>query len=299
MINKKKLFKMLVFVLGGLVVSLFALCPIDKQYDNVNWMSDLADDTIINEMSIPGTHNAGAKHSLFDVSGKCQDMTIKNQLKIGVRFLDIRLQLVNNKFMVVHDFVNQKLAFSKVLEDIDSYIKNNPGEFLIISLKEDADPKSSNLDFDSALVEVLSEYQTIVLDNSLPNILKEARGKIYILNRFDESTVGIPARSGWRDSASFEMGSLYVQDYYSVDTVEAKKTEIINAINYAQTNDKLVINFTSCYIDGGFPPMYAGTPASVINPWLFEVVNDYDNRLGVVLVDFITEELAREIYMRN
>lgn len=300
MINKKKkILIMFIFIVVGLIISFVALFHFDKKYDDVLWMSDLDDATIINEMSIPGTHNSGAMHSLFDVSGKCQDMTISNQLKIGVRFLDIRLQLVNNEFMVVHDFVGQKLKFIDVLEDIDTFIKNNNKEFIIMSLKEDADAKKSDVSFSDELYNLLLKYEHIVFDNELPKTLGDARGNIYILNRFAENEIGIPARNGWKDSTSFEIGNLYIQDNYCIDDIETKKTDIINAIEYAVNNDKLVINFTSCYLDGKFPPINAGKTALILNPWLKEVIKDYDHGLGIILVDFVTEDLAKEIYMRN
>lgn len=65
-------------------------------------------------MVIPGTHDSGAMHSIFDVAGKCQDLNIQQQLKIGVRFLDIRLRLKNDELEVVHSFVEQKLSFRSV-----------------------------------------------------------------------------------------------------------------------------------------------------------------------------------------
>lgn len=298
-INKKKIFEIIIFVFFGIVISFFAFYPIEKKYETSDWMKDLSDSTIINEMSIPGTHNSAANHSMFDVSGKCQDMTILNQLKIGVRFLDIRLKLANNKFVLVHDFVNQNLYFKDVLDDINSFIEINKSEFLIISLKEDADPKNSDLVFEEELYQLLSKYNNIVFDNNLPKTLGEARGKIYILNRYSANNIGIQAREGWKDSTSFELGSLYVQDNYCIDNIETKKEDIINAFEYLKNNDKLLINFVSCYVDGKFPPMYAPLPASEINPWLLEYINDYDEKLGIVLFDFITEEISKEIYMRN
>lgn len=297
--QKKKIIELCIFVLIGITVTLLSFLPISKNYDTSLWMSDLNDNTIINEMSIPGTHNSGSNHSIFDVSGKCQDMSISNQLKIGVRFFDLRLQLVDNEFMIVHSFVNQKLSFISVLKDIDAFIKENNEEFIIISLKEEASSKNSSVYFDDELYNTLVKYSSIVFDNKLPNTLGEARGKVYILNRYSNNGIGIQAYYGWYDSTSFELGDLYVQDNYCINNIEDKKRDIINAIEYNKNNDKLVINFASCYLDGKFPPTYAGTAASIINPWLLETIRDYDNGLGIILLDFVTEELAKEIYMRN
>ena len=90
------------------------MVPINKNYKVDPWLSKVNDSKLITEMSIPGTHDSGATHSFFDVAGKCQDLSIKTQLKIGVRFFDIRLQQVNNKLNVVHSFVDQKTKFENV-----------------------------------------------------------------------------------------------------------------------------------------------------------------------------------------
>lgn len=294
--NKKFLFKICLVVLVSLI-AVFALVPINKNYDSVAWMKDVKDEVKITELSIPGTHDSGAMHSFLDVSGKCQDLNILNQLNIGVRFLDIRLQLVNDKLNVVHSFVDQGLTFDNVLKDLNSFLNNNESEFIIMSLKEDADSKNSSVDFDDTLISVLKENKRIKLEN-LPETLGEARGNIYILNRFTDEELGIQAYSGWLDSTSFELGNLYVQDNYCIKDVNIKIEDIKRTIEFSNNKDKLVLNFTSCYLDDAFPPTYAATACKTINDWLLENINN-DNHLGIMIIDFATKELVESIYKRN
>ena len=107
-------------IIVSLIMSIFAFLPINKSYKADPWMSKVSDSTKIKDLSIPGTHDSGAMHSLFDVAGKCQDVSIIKQLDMGVRFFDIRLQLVDNELNVVHSFVDQELKFEWVL----NYYKN-------------------------------------------------------------------------------------------------------------------------------------------------------------------------------
>ena len=185
-----------------------------------------------------------------------------------VRFFDIRLKLVNDEFVIVHSFVDQDLKLREILNTFNDFITTHSKEFLIISFKEDASPKNSTLDFSEALVDTLKEYDKFVFDNDLPKTLKDARGKIYILNRFSGNGVGIEASSGWKDSTSFILGSMYIQDNYSIDDIETKKQDIINTFDYALNNDKLILNFTSCYLDNAFPPTYAGDVAKPVNKYI-------------------------------
>lgn len=300
---KNKTLITLIMIISTIVISIFAFVSFDRKYDEIStdWMSKVSDDVNILDLSIPGTHDSGAQHSIADVAGKCQDLSISSQLEIGVRFLDIRLQLVNDEFRVVHSFVDQDLKFETVVEDLYSFIKNYSSEFLIISIKEDNSSVNSTIAFDQALIKALKPYEDVFMlnESKLPKTLGEARSKIYILSRFS-GDVGIPAYFGWNDDDSFELEDLYIQDNYNISDIEEKKTDILNTIKYANNNpNKLVINFTSCYLDPGFPPTYAGTTALAINPWLKEEISKNNDKLGIMLIDFIDEELSKAIYMRN
>lgn len=298
---KKYLIKGLI-VLFLVLASLFAFLPINginaKKPDL--WMARLNDSAKITQLSIPGTHDSGATHSIFDVAGKCQDVSIKEQLAIGVRFLDLRLQMNNNQFDIVHSFVKQNLAFKGVLKDITSFIKQNPSEFIIISIKKEEESVNSSLGFEELLLQELLPYSDLIcLDGALPNTLGEARGKIYILSRYS-ATVGIPAYSGWKDDGSCVIGNIYVQDNYSVPNAEDKKKSITEAFEFSSNNtDFLTLNFTSCYLDSGFPPTYAGGIAKDINPWLLESLKQGSGSVGVIVADFMTQDLAKAIYGRN
>lgn len=300
--NKKQYIIGTLIVISSIVVSLFALIPINKKESNTPcvWMKDVNDSKIINEMSIPGTHDSGALHSIFDVAGKCQDIDINTQLNIGVRFFDLRLQLVENDFKIVHSFVSQNLSFSSVMDDISSFIRKYDSEFILISLKKEASDINSSKEFKDALLEKLKNYEDVLsYDKVLPNTIKEARGKIYIIDRYDLS-VGINAYSGWLDSETFTINNLYVQDNYCINDINVKKEDILSTIKYSnENNDKLVLNFTSCYLDYGFPPTYAGTSALIINPWLKTQIQNKNDRLGIIVADFIDKELAESIYKRN
>ena len=300
---KNKIIITSIMVVTTIIISIFAFLSFERKYEesSLNWMARVNDDVNITDLSIPGTHDSGALHSIADVSGKCQDISISSQLKIGVRFFDLRLQLVNNELKIVHSFVDQNLKFAPVVEDVYSFIKEYDSEFLIISIQEDNDSVSSTISFEEALIKALTPYDDVYMlnDSKLPKTVGMARSKIFILSRFD-GEIGIPAYNGWDDDECFELNDLYVQDNYNISNIEEKKNDILKTIQYAQNNpNKLVINFTSCYLDSGFPPTYAGTTALSINPWLKEQISKNNNKLGIMLIDFIDEELAKAIYMRN
>ncbi len=285
------------------LVSLLAFLPIKKESFpelSSEWMKYVDDATKLTELSIPGTHDSGARHSIADVAGKCQDMSIADQLASGVRFLDIRLKLSNNELVVVHDFVDQDLAFDDVIEDLVSFIKNQDSETVLISIKEDASPSNSTISFDSALVQQLSNYKEFVFDDKLPATLGEARGNIYIISRYSEASIGVPAYRGWKDSTTFVLNNFYIQDNYCISEIEKKIEDIKQTLVHSSAHSEhLTLNFTSCYLDSGFPPLYAGTTAKQINPWLLDYLDEHDGACGVMICDFVTSELVQKIYERN
>lgn len=292
------------FILAVSFISLLAFLPINKaNFPELSseWMKHVEDTTKLNELSIPGTHDSGARHSIADVAGKCQDMSIADQLASGVRFWDIRLKLTNNKLVIVHDFVDQDLSFDNVIDNLVSFIESHDSETVIISIKEDASPSNSTISFDSALVQQLSNYKEIFsFDDKLPATFGEARGNIYIISRYSESSIGIPTYRGWKDSTTFVLNNFYIQDNYCVSTADAKIKDIENTLIYSSSKpEQLTLNFTSCYLYNGFPPLYAGTTAKQINVWLLEYLEEYEETCGVVISDYVTSELAPKIYERN
>ena len=299
-----KLKKVIILLVSILTISLIAMIPINRSYNKKvePWMSYVNDDVRLVDMSIPGTHDSGATHSIFDVSGKCQELNIKQQLNVGVRFFDLRLQLKNDDFKIIHGPVDQRLSFDSVLKDLTSFLSKYDSEFIIISIKQESENINSSKSFEDVLKQKLDQYESLInFNNTLPETVKEARGKIHILSRYNLS-FGYPCFYNWTDDDTFILDSLYVQDNYCINDVDEKIDDIKDTImvSNSDSNDKLVLNFTSCYIDNAFPPTYATTAANYINSWFVDYLNENTNlKLGIVISDFITYELAYAIYRRN
>lgn len=299
--EKKLLIKATVFLLiVGITVA--ALSPLRFPENSAEqWMAELDDSRSISSLSVPGTHDSGAVYSFGGVFGKCQTLGISDQLRIGVRFFDIRLRLVDDELIVYHDFVEQKAKFADVLEELAGYLEENPSEFLIVSLKEEYGPLRSEKQFTKVLEDMLRQYPDVVCaDKGLPENVGSARGKIYIIARYADNTMGIGCYEGWENNTSFELHDMYIQDHYKLDGAEEKIPDIEAALDIAASEKySLVLNFTSCYLSKGYPPSYSGTPAQVINRWLSENLGKARAPLGVMVCDFITSETAMTIIGRN
>ena len=300
---KKKTILRVAMLLASVMLALFAVVPLQTgAADRSDWMAALDDEARLNALTLPGTHDSGALHSIADVAGKCQSLSVREQLKIGVRFLDIRLQLVDNELRVVHSFVDQLTTFEDVLADLIHFIRENESEFLIVSIKEDASPKGSDIPFAEAVEAMLLAYEEVSGARALPETVGAARGAIHIVARYKDASIGLPCYDGWEDDAAFVLGDVYIQDNYRVADAEEKIADVRStyAVARAQTH-ALVLNYTSCYLESCFPPIYAGLPAHAINRDTHSAMADTseDGPLGVLVCDFITAELAEAIIGRN
>ena len=298
---KKKSIRCLIGVL--LLLGVIALAFVPKEHakkDASDWMADLDDGRALTSLVIPGTHDSGALYSIADVAGKCQSLSVKEQLKAGVRFFDIRLQQRSEHLAVVHSFVDQLTDFEEVITDIVDFLREHPSEFLIVSIKEDADAINAESSFAEAVESKLLEYADMIrTQTALDETVGDLRGKIVIISRYAGASIGVPAYHGWSDNTAFYLENIYVQDRYAISDISEKQDEILTAFDIAKDENIFTLNYISCYLTSGFPPSYAATPAKTLNPWIRQYLQDTENAQGVILCDFMTSALAETIWRCN
>ncbi|WP_426476239.1 phosphatidylinositol-specific phospholipase C [Chryseobacterium sp. CBSDS_008] len=273
-----------------------------------SWMSGLQDNISLSKISIPGTHDSGARVDAPVVSGtaKTQDLSIAEQLNAGVRFLDIRCRHIDNAFTIHHGAIYQNLNFDDVLNACYTFLNSHPSETIIMSVKEEYDAsnttRSFEQTFDSYVQKNTSKWD---LGSNIPT-LGSVRGKIKLLRRFSSGTTkGINA-SPWADNTTFDINNsgvqLKVQDYYKVTNNDDKWNGIFSLLNEAKndTNGKLFVNFTSGYKPGIFGIPSIPTVSNAINPKLktFFQTNTQGS-FGIMPIDFVNAELSELIVKTN
>ncbi|TZG00313.1 phosphatidylinositol-specific phospholipase C (plasmid) [Chryseobacterium panacisoli] len=273
-----------------------------------SWMSGLQDNISISKISIPGTHDSGARVDAPVVSGtaKTQDLSIAEQLNAGVRFLDIRCRHIDNAFTIHHGAIYQNLNFDDVLNACYTFLQNNPSETIIMSVKEEYDASNTTRTFeqtfDSYVQKNPSKWD---LGSNIPT-LGAVRGKIKLLRRFSSGTTkGINA-SPWADNTTFDINNsgvqLKVQDYYKVTNNDDKWNGIFSLLNEAKndTNGKLFVNFTSGYKPGIFGIPSIPTVSNAINPKLKTFFqSNTQGSFGIMPIDFVNAELSELIVKTN
>ncbi|MBQ3420203.1 MAG: phosphatidylinositol-specific phospholipase C domain-containing protein [Romboutsia sp.] len=111
-----------------------------RAINNEKWMGSIDGNKQISDLSIPGTHDSGARYEPVQSVAKCQELSIDDQLNAGVRYIDVRCREIGDSFTIHHGPVYQNLNFDDVLKSCKDFLKTNPTETIIMSVKEEYNP---------------------------------------------------------------------------------------------------------------------------------------------------------------
>lgn len=203
---------------------------ITKIYPTEKWMSKVPENTYIKHLRMIGTHDSAAYqiNHQFEIEGHfkllnkmsripligqmvskiiqtlviTQNMSIKEQLNNGARFLDLRLAFdkKSNQFYLAHSF--GCIDLNTVLLDIKEFIKTQQSEVIIISVKPDYQNRQSiekNLNHFFDTVSNLMHgllWESVGSEQIGEKTLAEVRGKAVICCGFQKNKELIH----WRDT---------------------------------------------------------------------------------------------------
>lgn len=275
-------------------------------YTMSNWMGSLPDATNVAQISIPGTHDSGARTEPVAGTAKCQNLSIADQLTAGVRYLDIRCRHIGDAFAIHHGSIYQNLNFTDVLNACIGFLNSNPTETIIMSVKEEYDATNNTRSFEQTFDSYVNQNPTKWdLGDGVPS-LGSLRGKIKLLRRFGAGTTkGIDA-TNWADNTTFSINNsaanLKVQDYYNVSDVNTKWSNITTLFSEANndTSNRLYLNYTS-----GYKPIIFGIPSittvsNSVNPKINTFfTNNTQGHYGVIPMDFVDATRSQLIVNTN
>lgn len=145
-----------------------------------DWMAQLADDTPLTRLTIPGTHDSGAR--LGGPWVACQNTSVEAQLTGGIRFLDVRCRAIDDVFAIHHGAFYQELMFGDVLNACRAFLQAHPSETVLMRVKQEYSEVSAE-EFRRIFGIYLDDkgYRSLFrLDGDLPT-LGSARGKVVLL----------------------------------------------------------------------------------------------------------------------
>ncbi|WP_330457951.1 phosphatidylinositol-specific phospholipase C domain-containing protein [Streptomyces sp. NBC_00820] len=309
----------------------------DDAYRNIgpatraDWMKNIASDTWLAAMSLPGTHDTLALHGGAAVQtqedyGDSAD-TLTAQLERGIRAIDIRVRVTDGYYFAVHHgVVYQDANFDDVLTKAQTFLTQHPSETVVMRLKAEcpySNPSPTDCYNDGfnvtpdrmkkILADYVAKYPNLFYAPSVSGSarasvprLSQVRGKL-VLGSFDN----VGDYSGKFGINTFND---HQEDHWAASTVPQKWDYVRSNIDQAvgDTTGEMYVTFTSASTGlnrlpfeyaGGYRSVQSGVTTDVpgVNYQLMQYLNGGGGKghLGLVMMDFPGWALVDDIISRN
>lgn len=272
-------------------------------FNKNRWMAEINGEKYINEISIPGSHDTCALYEPIRQLAKCQYHTVTDQLNMGVRYIDIRANVVKDDLVISHGPIFQGVTFDEIIGQCYDFLEKNPSETVIVSLKHELVSRDKNNAFIPLFIEKLETHRDMwYTENRLPKLC-EVRGKLILFSRVENLNLGIDASKDWIHNSSSLIENdgfrLHIQDTFKVKSVEAAwelaKNHIHRIVNESDGKKNLSINFHSGIL--GYPHVIK--VAKHVNAEFLNFIGNKKIHLGVAVFDFITPEICNAVIGTN
>ena len=266
-----------------------------------------------------------------------QKSTLTEQLYAGIRALDIRVRymqesetdyclrrrvirarggsscaewkykITKRMFAIHHGQVFLNTFFGDVLNEIRSFLRKHPKEFIIMRIKQDHGD-ASNYELSMAFEGYKSMYPGLFYVesdwDSFPSVV-HVRGKIVVLQEWAGSRKygfdwGDLARRG-NIQDEFKLGSYGIQPGRKARYVKEHFQKAKEAYKDGLSDKDFYVNFLSARGGGWFGAIpNPSNMAKKVNPWIYEYLKDNDVEYGgIVFMDFPDISLINLIINMN
>ena len=241
---------------GGSDVTPSPADPYKPNVDHSRWMAPLSDSRLVADLSLPGAHVASTAEGwhleklMSENIAKTQDLTIDEQLKVGVRVFDLRPEHVLNPatagydLRCSHGIMQTSLLVKDFFLKLKTFLTENPTEFCIVTchLTNSNEPVGySNWRKDFAELINGSDLSGLFADFKPAITVGEMRGRVLLLSRYkyDGTIVGGICQDWSNDkklenqtkskikAADGSEAPLWTQDYFSIGSDLTGKDEAI------------------------------------------------------------------------
>lgn len=288
-----------------------------KRVDNSRWMKQLKDSRLVCDLSLPGSHDAcTAEGWINDIIGigaeiiaKCQDLTIREQLKIGVRVFDLRPERVLDSkdfsLRCSHGPVATKMLASEFFTTLQQWLKANPSEFCIVTVDLSAtrDKTAWGTEFSTLVND--AKYNGLFADFKSRLTVGEMRGRVLILSKWEYGAKPLGGycygwgsylelekqKQGYIIAADGSRTPLWVQDYWEDITRTNKDQALVRMLEAAVSRDMTasapawVINYPSAYIGSALSDNYRLNAVSA-NKVAIDWLDTHKGSVGIIYMDF-------------
>lgn len=183
-----------------------------------NWMADITDSTLVKDIVIPGSHDAGT--GTLNWLGKTQDADTATQLKMGVRYFDLRVRKKGDKLNIFHGPLTGA-EFEPILCGFKAFLLSHPAETVILDFQHFDGQSQDDV---AALVKLVLADENLVVRNTDGNgddvdfiddlTLSDCRGKALVFWGSDDDPNLIESYLFKRNDDGGNRASSCLQSYY-------------------------------------------------------------------------------------
>lgn len=258
------------------------------------WMGALDPSLRLDALTIPGSHNSGATRGGRWVA--CQSRPIRAQLDAGVRYLDIRVRHHHGVFRIHHNQWFQQLTLDEVLDSCQDFLRAHPTESVLLCLTQEYS-RSDAAELARTWVGLRRRFAGLLRESRRVPTLAQARGRVVVVTR-SAGFAGLDHRT-WQ-----------VSDDWRIDTdrIWAQRkwpgiTDHLRRARAARGDGRM----WSCHASSNGVRLTPADAARRLEPLLARHFNELPargdgllpERNGVVLLDFVTNEQAQQLWSRN
>lgn len=288
------------------------------------WMADFDNNENLFELTIPGSHDCVTQFVQFPHHFQTQSQNIYEQLNIGIRALDIRVESKGERLKMVHGVVKAfctanrsggQMDLENVLDHCYKFLEENPSETIIFQFKNDSNSENEKC-FDNLFYTYIKGNEgKWFTENRVPN-LGESRGKIVLIRRckmrtdnkeFTDDNTGIDF-SRWIEQRTAEPHALtletkskdnavfIIQDRFKYKPVE-RWNECLKPFldSMGEFDGRYIINYTSTAGGSKGPKKNS----EIINEYFMGYQLDKSKYYGTIYLDFPFPKLTEKIILHN
>ncbi len=288
-----------------------------KGVDNSQWMKSLEDSRLVADLSLPGSHDACTAEGwysdllapIFELTAKCNDLTIQEQLKIGMRVFDLRPELVvdllDTELRCSHGVAYTNMLVADFFRTLQTFLTDNPSEFCVLTVDLSAtnDMQTWGEMFTALLND--AEFAGLFADFKSRLTVGEMRGHVLVLARKQYAAKPIGGfcygwvydlelekqQKGYVLAADDSKTPLWVQDYWGQPTRDGKDEAVVRMLEAAAARDMSVerpawvINYPSAYFSLPLSDSYRDN-ATFANVVTADWLDAHDGSVGIIYMDF-------------
>lgn len=292
-----------------------------------DWLKQIDDNTPVCDINLPGTHDSAARFVLLSYFARCQNRSITEQLNMGIRFFDLRVEAVGDRLKLVHSIIDcrktrfgsEKLYMDDVLAQMFAFLEAHPSEAIFLLFKHDDGAVPPPATFKLFYERHVARETRFFTENRLP-LLGEVRGRIVLLNRcnaaecgeeFDDGSSGVnlanwPEQGGYYEDwdhdtpicdvrQSSVKATFYLQDFYLLPPKKKWEEAILPTLTNARSHEGLVLNYFSASHGVLGPRAYE----AVIRRKAAKFEPETGRKYGWLILDFPNEETVGRIIRSN